>query len=517
VIPASTTKWGEEVDLMLHTEHGVALQAVLLVDDVEVARTGGIFDGAGGEARLDNTRCIADKRERVAAGRGIGGGAGGGGGTAVQVGVQVPSAPATTAQLELETDAVVGSTSLLSFRLVRPATKIVLRLWSIEPNDFDGVRIGVHKLAWRPNIPEAEYEAYLVRLEIEKRERAARAEAELRLQAERDAEARRVRAEQDRIKREAELRIRLEEQRQVNVCRLEAQRRARGENVPFGDAAHAKLCREVAEEDFARRRRHDAELAAEEQARLRAQAERARGEEEARRRAHELAIAAEREAEARRLQLELELERKRKREQFCASHPNDRDCWGPGGMKVSLELDAHRRESAEFCTTHHDDVRCWSDKDWTQHRSVWNERVAAATKLPSQPEGPPPAPLAEETPPKLSVHATWRPGYWHWLDGKWVWLAGQWRVPEEDIVAEQTTTAPDAPPPAKSEAPPPAPVASAVWVGGFWQWNGTSWVWIAGSYQLRPPQMSWRAPEWRARGSVHVLIPGGWIRIGGSR
>jgi len=186
-------------------------------------------------------------------------------------------------------------------------------------------------------------------------------------------------------------------------------------------------------------------------------------------------------------------------------------------MKVKLEMDQRKREREQFCVDHKADVRCWSDVEWKTHRDAWNERVAVATKLPAAPEGPPPAPLVEEQPPKLSVNADWRPGYWHWLDGQWVWLAGQWNVPQADIVAEQTTTAPDAPPPLRVEAPPPAPVRSAVWLAGFWQWNGTSWVWIAGSYQLRPPQMTWRAAEWRARGSVHVLVPGGWIRLGGSR
>jgi hypothetical protein len=218
------------------------------------------------------------------------------------------------------------------------------------------------------------------------------------------------------------------------------------------------------------------------------------------------------------MQLAIDLENKRRREQFCATHPGDRGCWGAGGMKVHLELEARKHEREQFCVDHKADVRCWTQDQWEKKRAVWSERIALVTVLKKAPEGPPPPPLAEETPPKLSAHATWRPGYWQWLDEQWIWLAGQWRVPEEDIVAEQTTTAPAAPPPLRDEAPPPPPVPSTVWVAGFWQWNGTSWVWIAGSYQLRPSvQVTWRAPEWRARGNVHVLIPGGWIRLGGSR
>jgi hypothetical protein len=116
------------------------------------------------------------------------------------------------------------------------------------------------------------------------------------------------------------------------------------------------------------------------------------------------------------------------------------------------------------------------------------------------------------------VNATWRPGYWQWIDSTWVWLAGVWRVPDADIVAEQTTTAPIAPPPVKVEAPPTAPVATVVWVPGFWQWDGAAWIWIAGTYQLRPTaSLTWRAPAWKPRGNVHVLVPGAWIRIGGGR
>jgi hypothetical protein len=464
-IPTGDAKYGEQVEVRLHAPHGVALHAVLVVDGAEVERRDGTFDAQGGNARLDNTRCVADKRERVAAGRAGGGGASGGAsGTVVPTGtaVQTPGA-STSAQLELDTAIVLDSIPLFTYRLPHGARSIVLRLWSVEPNDLDGVRFGVSKIVWQPNVPEAEYEAYLARLE---RERAERAEQErVRLAAE--AEQARLRAEADRVRREEEARRRPPEDPDV------ARRRAREA------------------EEQARRDARDAE-------------------EQARRRAREAEDAARRQA--------AELERRKQREQFCATHPADRGCWGAGGMAVHLQLEARKREREQFCAAHHEDVRCWSTTEWQRHRAVWDQRVAVASAPAKQPDGPPPAPLAEEAPPKLSAHAEWRPGYWQWLDGTWVWLAGMWRVPDEDIVAEQTTTAPAAPPPPQAETPPPPPVRTAVWVTGFWQWNGTGWVWIAGSYQLRPDaRATWRAPEWRARGNVHVLIPGGWIRIGGSR
>lgn len=240
--------------------------------------------------------------------------------------------------------------------------------------------------------------------------------------------------------------------------------------------------------------------------------------EEANRRRREI------EAEARRFEAErraaiaaaLELERRARRSAFCASHPEDRGCWGAGGHEVYLELEQRKRERTEYCATATEDARCWTPEELSRRRSAWDARVRVALAPPAQPEGPPPAPLPEVTPPRLSVNADWRPGYWHWIEGTWVWLAGMWRVPENDISAQLTTTAPVAPPPLQVETAPVAPVRTAVWLAGFWQWTGADWVWIPGSWQLRPEaRVTWRAPEWRPRGKVHVLIPGGWIQIGG--
>ena len=226
------------------------------------------------------------------------------------------------------------------------------------------------------------------------------------------------------------------------------------------------------------------------------------------------------EAERQRLEAErraaiaeaLREEQARRRAAYCDAHADDRDCWGAGGRKVHADLDRHEGERAAYCASHGEDARCWSDSDWSKRHQAWNARVNAALS-PAKPEGPPPTPIAETIPPKLSVHAEWRPGYWQWTESKWVWLAGMWRVPDSDIAAEQTTRAPEPPPALKVETPPPPPVTVAVWIAGFWQWSGTSWVWIPGSWQLRPePSATWRAPEWRARGSFHVLIPGGWVR-----
>jgi hypothetical protein len=130
-------------------------------------------------------------------------------------------------------------------------------------------------------------------------------------------------------------------------------------------------------------------------------------------------------------------------------------------------------------------------------------------------EAPPPA-RVEVQPPRPSVHAEWIPGFWQ-RDGAWIWSAGFWRVPDADIAAEQTAEAPIAPPPPKPE-PPPAAAASAtlVWTPGYWAWNGSAYIWIAGAWRIPPKAGArWVAPSWTPRRGRVVLVPGGWsIRIG---
>jgi hypothetical protein len=238
---------------------------------------------------------------------------------------------------------------------------------------------------------------------------------------------------------------------------------------------------------------------------------------EAEARAERDRVRAIRDRERAALSAALDAERRARRAAFCASHHDDRGCWGPGGYQIHLELEARRAERDAYCARAVHDSRCWSDAERSARRAAWATLVdeARAARTPS---GPPPDPLAEVAPPRLSVNATWRPGYWHWLDRSWVWLAGQWRVPQADIDAAQTTTAPVAPPAPQAEPVPVAPTTVAVWIAGFWQWDGAAWVWVPGSWQLRPSaRATWRPPSWRPSGATFVLVPGAWISIGGGR
>jgi len=423
-LDASHARYGEDFELQLHTPRKLALDAVILVDGTEVDRTHGVFDARGSAGgKPDNAKCIADAHERLVLGR-TGGTATPG--TPATPGTLVPNDPArpsTTAQLQLETGLVTDSTSIIHVHLRdKPARTITIRFWSVEPNDLAGVLFGAAHVVWRPNVSDADYEAYLVR-------------------------------EQQRAEAEARAR--------VVVVRADAPPPPRVD--PEAEAARRRAL-----------------------------------EEEARRR---------------QIQAALEAERARLHEIYCNAHHDDTDCWGAGGYRMHAALDLKAAERTRYCAAHAEDARCWTDDEWHRHREAWGHRVDLALAPPKQPDGPPPARLAEMQPPKLSVHAEWRPGYWQWTESTWVWLAGQWRVPEADIVAEQTATAPAPPPPPQVETAPAAPVRTAVWVAGYWMWNGTSWVWLAGSYQLRPePRVEWRAPVWRAKGSVQILIPGQWVR-----
>lgn len=443
-VPVAGARWGEELELRVTTPRPVQLVAVVIADDEEVAKRDAVFDRTGQVGgRPANARCVAAISERLAASRG-GGGAPGVPATAVVVTppavvLTPPREIAVTGQLEVDDTPVPGSVQIVRFgwREHGRRARVRFRLWSVEPNDLDGVRFGVRRVELRPNVPEAEYEAWLARL-------AAREEAE-------------------RQRREAEWRARPPAPAPRQVVRSTA----------------------TIEVD------------------AKTELDRYRREEAARRRRAEAAVR--------------DAERKRQRALFCAAHAEDRECWGAGGLAVHRDLERRRDERLAYCAARPADARCWSDAKRAEVEAAWQRRVREAAVVAQPPDGPPPAALAEEVPPKLSVNAEWRPGYWQWTGSTWTWLAGMWRVPEADIIAERTTIAPAPPPPLRVEAIPPPPMTTTVWVEGFWQWNGSAWIWVAGSYQARPAGMGWRRAEWRARGSVHVLIPGGWVRASGGR
>ena len=433
-VAATGAKYGEIVELELHTTHAIAIDAAVLFDGRERDRIHGTFDRSGPVGGPPaNAACLASDHAKLVAGAGAPAGPGGTNAPSL-TGTPRPPPSTTAPPLVPSRELVPVSSSILTFHVPLTSTgRITIRFWSVEPNDLTGVAFGLAHVVMRPNIGEAAYDQYLANVQASE---------------------------------EARLHVAV--------------------------AAPVVVATETAE-DLARRERS------------------ARAAEESARREQQDRIARERQAA---IDAALAEERERSHRGYCAAHHEDRDCWGPGGFAGYHALELRVRERERYCGANPEDARCWTSDELARRRAGWHARVELALQAEQAaltPSGPPPAPLEDPQPPQPSMHAAWRPGYWSWDEGQWVWLAGQWNVPDQDVIHEQTATAPQPPPPAHVETPPPPPVATVAWIPGFWMWNRTQWIWIAGSYQLAQTGRTWSPPQWRARGAVHVFVPGGWL------
>jgi len=95
-----------------------------------------------------------------------------------------------------------------------------------------------------------------------------------------------------------------------------------------------------------------------------------------------------------------------------------------------------------------------------------------------------------------------------------VMLAGCWgyvRVRPAAVVVY------DAPPPVRVVAQPPAPYVGAVWVAGYWSWNGATWVWMDGRYEQPRVGYVFVQPRWVRHGRGWVHVEGGWHPHGHGR
>jgi hypothetical protein len=114
----------------------------------------------------------------------------------------------------------------------------------------------------------------------------------------------------------------------------------------------------------------------------------------------------------------------------------------------------------------------------------------------------------------------WEPAVWRNEGGSWTFFEGHWRASEP--VAPGYVYQPPAPPEQAMvvEAPPPQPLVEvrpalpfpgAIWIPGFWNWNGNRHVWVGGRYSARPAGYGWEENRWERRGDGHwVHRPGHW-------
>jgi hypothetical protein len=162
----------------------------------------------------------------------------------------------------------------------------------------------------------------------------------------------------------------------------------------------------------------------------------------------------------------------------------------------------------------------------------------------------PPAPRYEPVPVAPSPRHQWIAGYWGWRNNAQVWVPGHWSIPpaygyvweparwvqapdggwmyydghwrpvdqpEPTVVYQppappmQEVIAETPPPPPYAEVRPPVPFAGAIWIPGFWRWNGHRHTWVGGRWSPRPAGHEWQEDRWEHRDDGRwVERPGHW-------
>jgi hypothetical protein len=164
-------------------------------------------------------------------------------------------------------------------------------------------------------------------------------------------------------------------------------------------------------------------------------------------------------------------------------------------------------------------------------------------------QAPPPL-RAEVRPPRPSAGHAWIDGHWAWRGGAHVWIGGYWALPPgagyvweparwaneggnwmffeghwryEGAPAPAVAYEPPPPPaqPIYAQAAPPEPIvevqpvmpfAGAVWLPGYWHWNGGTYAWIGGRWSAGRPGYAWQPHRWERRDGRWAQVPGGWRR-----
>jgi hypothetical protein len=66
-------------------------------------------------------------------------------------------------------------------------------------------------------------------------------------------------------------------------------------------------------------------------------------------------------------------------------------------------------------------------------------------------------------------------------------------------------------PPPVAEAQTPQPTPSAVWVYGYYDFDGARYLWVPGHWEIPPPNVvTFVRPHWRYRGGTYVYIRAYW-------
>ena len=72
-------------------------------------------------------------------------------------------------------------------------------------------------------------------------------------------------------------------------------------------------------------------------------------------------------------------------------------------------------------------------------------------------------------------------------------------------------SAPATPPPPQPDMVTPSPAANAVWIPGYWSYNGNSYAWVAGHWEIPPPNAhTYVAAHWENQGTGYFFVPSYW-------
>ncbi len=67
------------------------------------------------------------------------------------------------------------------------------------------------------------------------------------------------------------------------------------------------------------------------------------------------------------------------------------------------------------------------------------------------------------------------------------------------------------PPPPNADVVTPQPASNALWIPGYWSFDGARYSWIPGHWEIPPPDASsYVAAHWENRARGYVYVPGYW-------
>ncbi len=88
---------------------------------------------------------------------------------------------------------------------------------------------------------------------------------------------------------------------------------------------------------------------------------------------------------------------------------------------------------------------------------------------------------------------------------------------EEGATAQHTSyrvvqqVPPPPPPPAPNEVVTASPAANAVWIPGYWSFDGNSYAWASGHWEIPPANThTYVAAHWENQGAGYFFVPSYW-------